>query len=53
MSTETFVRTKEMPVRTTEAPVSPLDRIAEEVRRDSQVDADQYLDETIVRHGGE
>jgi ribosomal protein L22 len=52
MSTETIVTTDSR-TDTVDAPPQPLARVAEEIRRDSQRDAAQYLEETKVPHGGE
>lgn len=54
MSTDTTVRTKESsaPEALEPKPVS-LSKVVEEVRRDSQLDAKQYLTDTEVPHGGE
>lgn len=39
---------------TTDAPLTtPLEKALQTVRDDSQRDADSYLDETTVPHGGE
>lgn len=31
----------------------PMEEALEQVRRDSRQDAEEYLDETVVPHGGE
>ena len=33
--------------------VLPLERVLDQVRRDSRQDTEEYLDETVVPHGGE
>lgn len=52
MSTETMIRNQE-----TEAPaspkISPLQWVINKIRRDSKNDAERYLEETKVPHGGE
>jgi hypothetical protein len=54
MTTETSVRTENQTARASAVPaISPLAHVTEEVRRDSQFEADRYLEETVVPHGGE
>lgn len=54
MSTDTIIEEREYTVSTPGKPeVLPVERALEQVRRDSREKAGEFLDETVVPHGGE
>jgi hypothetical protein len=55
MSCESITRQVEAPVQADPQSTKPveIEQVVEVVRRDSHADAEQYLDETEVPHGGE
>ncbi len=56
MTTEVKDRVVEQKTSTIDTPqpiVVPVEKVLDDVRRDSQNDAPQYLDETVVPKGGE
>jgi len=54
MTTDTMFKEKELTVSTPGIPeVLPLEKALEQVRRDSREKAEEFLDETVVPHGGE
>ena len=52
MSTDTVIRNQEAVIEP-KPQTLPMSELLDRVRRDSQVEADKYLEESTVPHGGE
>ncbi len=54
MTTDTIVKEEEHTVSTPGRPDTlPMEKALEQIRRDSREKAEEFLDETVVPHGGE